>query len=121
MELEMEMPRPEGGSVVIKQFLRKLDFGEVYTVTVHLTRGNEPAQTILTTGTKGPIEGDYRVDQVEMVLLRADGAVVKVPSREVRVLLSNPYEGMSFDQVLQQFANQPPPDAGLPSAMADVN
>jgi hypothetical protein len=56
-------------------FLREVDLDDSYVTLTHSARGSEPAQTILVCGRKGEVEGDFRTDETEMLVLRADGTL----------------------------------------------
>ena len=61
--------------MVVHNFLRQIDLGDSYVTLTHSSRGSEPAQTILICGKKGEIDGDFRTDKTEMLVLEADGTV----------------------------------------------
>ena len=46
-----------------------------YVTLNHSSRGAEPAQTVLVFGRKGEVEGDFRTDETEMLVLRPDGTI----------------------------------------------
>lgn len=71
----VEYPREDGGNLVVRHFCRELDFGDSYITLNHWSRGSQPAQTVLIFGKKGAVEGDFRADETEMLLLRPDGSV----------------------------------------------
>ena len=110
---EMEMPDAQGNPIHVKQFMRKIDMGDAYTVLMHMTRGTEPAHVMLTTGIKGNIDGEYRIDQVELVMLGSDGSVTKMEPKETKVLLNNPYAGLSFDETFLKLARDLPATCSL--------
>ena len=102
-QMEMEVSGRAGEPVRIVQFMRKIDMGDAYTILTHISRGSQPAQTILTTGIKGEIHGEHRKDRVEIVLLGSDGTVTKLERKEVNVLMNNPFEGMNLQETLENF------------------
>jgi hypothetical protein len=61
--------------MLVRGFQREIDLGDSYVTLNHSIRGSQPAQTILVYGTKGEVDGDFRTDQTEMLVLRADGTV----------------------------------------------
>jgi hypothetical protein len=75
LESAAEYPRQDGGTLLVRNFCRELDFGDSYMTLNHWSRGEQPAQTVLVFGKKGEVDGDFRTDQTEMLLLRADGTV----------------------------------------------
>jgi hypothetical protein len=75
LESSVEMPLKEGGKMVVRSFLRQIDLGDSYITLTHSSRGSGPSQTILIYGKKGEIDGDFRTDQTEMLVLQADGTV----------------------------------------------
>ncbi len=56
-------------------FHREIDLGDSYVTLNHSIAGSQPAQTILVYGRKGEVDGDFRTDETEMLVLRADGTV----------------------------------------------
>lgn len=75
METVMEYSRSDGSKTTVRRFFREVDFGDTYVNLQHLTRGSEPAQTIIVSGTKGEVDGAFRTDRTEMLVLHADGTV----------------------------------------------
>jgi len=75
LESTAEYPREDGGTLLVRNFCRELDFGDSYITLNHWSRGEQPAQTVLVFGQKGQIDGEFRTDQTEMLLLRADGTI----------------------------------------------
>jgi hypothetical protein len=75
LESSVELPLKNGVKMVVRSFLRQIDLGDSYVTLTHSSRGSGPAQTILICGKKGEIDGDFRTDQTEMLVLQADGTV----------------------------------------------
>jgi hypothetical protein len=75
LESSTELPLKDGTKMVVHNFLRQIDLGDSYVTLTHSSRGSEPAQTILICGKKGEIDGDFRTDKTEMLVLQADGTV----------------------------------------------
>jgi hypothetical protein len=75
LETVVEYPRDDGGKLLVRGFLREVDLGDSYVTLTHSARGSQPAQTILVCGRKGEVDGDFRTDETEMLVLRADGTV----------------------------------------------
>ena len=75
LETAVEYPREDGSTLLVRSFYREIDLGDSYITLNHSTRGFEPAQTILVCGKKGEVEGDFRTDQTEMLILQIDGTV----------------------------------------------
>lgn len=75
LESAVEYPREDGSKMLVRWFQREIDLGDSYVTLNHSMRGSQPAQTILVYGIKGEVEGDFRTDQTEMLVLRADGTV----------------------------------------------
>lgn len=90
MEIEsvMEMTNSDGTKAVHHQLMRKIDMGDSYVLIRH-TKGG----TMIMTGKKGPVEGDSRRDELEMLCLMPDGTVKRFPPLETPVWIKNPYEG----------------------------
>jgi hypothetical protein len=75
LETAVEYPREDGSTLLVRAFYREIDLGDSYITLNHSTRGFEPAQTILVCGKKGEVDGDFRTDQTEMLILQIDGTV----------------------------------------------
>ena len=75
LETAVEYPREDGSTLLVRSFYREIDLGDSYITLNHSTRGFEPAQTILVCGKKGEVDGDFRTDQTEMLILQIDGTV----------------------------------------------
>jgi hypothetical protein len=75
LETAVEYPREDGSRTLVRNFSREIDLGDSYMTLNHWSRGAEPAQTILVYGRKGEVDGDFRTDETEMLVLRADGTV----------------------------------------------
>jgi hypothetical protein len=75
LETAVEYPREDGSKMMVRYFYREVDLGDSYFMLRHSTRGAEPAQTMLVCGRKGEIDGNFRTDQTEMLVLRPDGSV----------------------------------------------
>jgi len=92
LETAVEYPREDGTKILVRQFYREVDLGDSYVMLSHSSRGSEPAQTILVSGKKGEVAGDFRSDQTEMFVLNADGTVRRT---EQTVLTSLKYAAYS--------------------------
>jgi hypothetical protein len=75
LESSAEYPRENGGPMLVRNFCREIDFGDSYLTLNHWSRGDQPAQTVLIFGKKGEIDGDFRTDETEMLVLQSDGTV----------------------------------------------
>ena len=75
LETSVEYPREDGGTMLVRGFHREVDLGDSYVNVSHVARGSAPAQTILVFGRKGQVDGDFRTDETEMLVLHADGTV----------------------------------------------
>ncbi len=75
LESSVEFTRDDGSTTLARYFCRQIDLGDSYLTLTHSSRGTEPAQTILICGKKGEVEGDFRTDETEMLVLRADGTI----------------------------------------------
>ena len=75
LESVVEYPREDGSKILVRGFSREVDLGDSYVTLSNSSRGSEPAQTILVCGRKGEVAGDFRTDETEMLVLRADGTV----------------------------------------------
>lgn len=75
LETAVEYPREDGSKMLVRWFQREIDLGDCYVTLNHSMRGSQPAQTILVYGRKGEVDGDFRTDETEMLVLRADGTV----------------------------------------------
>lgn len=74
LESAVEVPR-DGQTTLVRNFCREIDLGDSYVTLNHTSRGGQPAQTVLIFGRKGEIEGEFRTDETEMLVLESDGTV----------------------------------------------
>jgi len=104
----------EDGTTRMRSFVRKIDWGETYTVLNHFAMDSQPSRTMITSGRKGEIEGDWRRDVIEVVELLADGSARRYPPQTVPVWLKNPfYEASSKKDMLARLQTNPIPSARL--------
>src|SRR5580698_6201594 len=75
LETAVEYPREDGSTMLVRGFCREVDLGDSYVTLNHTSRGSQPAQTILIFGRKGEVDGDFRTDETEMLVLSPDGSV----------------------------------------------
>jgi hypothetical protein len=75
LESSIEFGREDGSKTLARYFCREIDLGDSYVTLTHTSRGSAPAQTILVCGKKGEVDGDFRTDETEMLVLEADGTV----------------------------------------------
>lgn len=75
LETTVELPREGGDTILVRNFCREIDLGDSYVTLNHTSRGWEPAQTVLIFGKKGEVDGDFRTDETEMLILQIDGTV----------------------------------------------
>jgi hypothetical protein len=121
LETAVEYPREDGSRMLVRSFSREIDLGDSYVTLNHWSRGAEPAQTILVYGRKGEVDGDFRTDETEMLVLRADGTVQRTEQTvktwmkydAIRDRLRDKYRsgmasGLSPDEIFQKIrASQP--------------
>lgn len=111
----VEYPREDGSRMLVRNFSREIDLGDSYVRLNHWSRGAEPAQTVLVFGRKGEVDGDFRTDETEMLVLRADGTVQRTEQTVktwmkydvIRDRLRDKYRsgmqaGLSADKIFQQ-------------------
>jgi hypothetical protein len=97
-----------------RSFVRKVDWGDSYTVFNHFATDGQPPRTMITSGRKGQVEGDWRRDVIEVVELLADGSARSYPPQTVPVWLKNPlYEATSKQDMLDRLQKGPIPGARL--------
>jgi hypothetical protein len=61
---------------------------------------DQPARTMITSGQRGEIEGDWRRDVIEVVEMFPDGSICRFPPQTVPVWTRNPfYEGASIEDM----------------------
>lgn len=115
LETVVEYPCEDGSKILVRGLLREVDLGDSYVTLTHSSRGSQPAQTILVCGRKGEVDGDFRTDETEMLVLRADGTVQRTEQTvktwlkydAIRDGLREKYRngmraGLSADDVFQQ-------------------
>jgi hypothetical protein len=111
-ESATEFTNENGVRTRVRSFVRKVDWGDSYTVFNHVAMAGQPARTMITSGQKGEIEGDWRRDVIEVVELRADGSARRYPPQTVPVWLKNPfYEANSKDDMLARLQTSSIPSA----------
>jgi hypothetical protein len=115
LETVVEYPGDDGSKMLVRGFHREIDLGDSYVSLRHLTRGSAPAQTILVYGRKGEVDGDFRTDETEMLVLHPDGTAQRT-EQTVKTWLkydairdglrakyrSGMQAGLSPDEVFQQ-------------------
>jgi hypothetical protein len=117
LETRVEVPAEDGSTTLIHTFHREVDFGESYLTVNHRSRGFEPAETVLIFGRKGPVEGDFRSDETEMLVLRIDGTVQRteqsvktwLKADEIRERMREKYragiaEGRTPDEIFREIS-----------------
>jgi len=98
----------------MRSFVRKVDLGDSYTIFNHVATDGQPPRTMITSGRKGQVEGDWRRDVIEVVELLADGSARSYPPQTVPVWLRNPfYEATSKQDMLDRLRKGPIPSARL--------
>ncbi len=111
MEVEgaIEFTREDGSKRRIRSFVRKVDWGDSYTVFNHFATDAQPAQTMIITAQKGEVDGDWRRDTIEMVALLPDGSTRRFPPQTVPVWIRNPfYEGLSTEDMFARMQKSAP-------------
>ena len=88
-------------TMLVRSFYRQIDLGDSYLTLTHSSRGSGPAQTILICGKKGEVDGDFRTDDTEMLLLQPDGTVRRT-EQTVKTWLK--YDAM-IDRVREKYRN----------------
>jgi hypothetical protein len=104
VETAMEVTRTDGSRSLVRQFARKIDMGDSYMMVHHVARGTSPAVTMILSGRKGRIDGDFRHDELELVTLQPDGSVHRWPATTAPVWIKNPFAGVSTDQMPERVA-----------------
>jgi hypothetical protein len=113
-ESASEFIQENGTRARMRSFVRKVDWGDSYTVLNHFAMDGQPARTMITSGRKGEIEGDWRRDVIEVVELLADGSSRRYPPQTVPVWLKNPfYEASSKRDMLARLQMNPIPGARI--------
>ena len=111
MEVEsaIEFTRDDGSRRQIRSFVRKVDWGDSYTVFNHIAPGSQPAQTMIISGQKGEVDGNWRRDTIEMVALLPDGSAQRFPPQTVPVWTGNSfYEGLSTEEMFARMQKNAP-------------
>src|SRR5271170_6225461 len=101
LETAVEYPREDGNKLLVRGFSREVDLGDSYVTLSHTSRGSQPAQTILVFGRKGEVDGDFRTDETEMLVLRPDGSVQRT-EQTVKTWLK--YDGLR-DRLRDRYRN----------------
>jgi hypothetical protein len=74
-EAVFEMTRSDGSKSLRREFWHHVDLGNSYVTVRHASRDSAPSETSLVIGKKGEVEGQYRNDHTEMLILQPDGNV----------------------------------------------
>ncbi len=119
LESAVEFPREGGGTMLVRDFFREIDFGDSYVTLRHWSRGESPAETVLVFGRKGELDDEFRTDETEMLVLKPDGTVwhteqtVKTSLRHdvLRELLREKYRdgmaaGLTPDEIHRQIRGE---------------
>jgi hypothetical protein len=106
LQSSVELPYEDGSRMLVRSFYRQIDLGDSYVTLTHSSRGSGPAQTILVSGKKGEVEGDFRTDETEMLVLQADGTVRRT-EQTVKTWLK--YDAM-IGRVREKYRNGLSPD-----------
>jgi hypothetical protein len=77
LESSVELTLQDGEKMLVRSLYRQIDLGDSYLTLTHSSRGLGPAQTILICGKKGEVDGDFRTDDTEMLVLQPDGSVLR--------------------------------------------
>ncbi len=86
-EVTLEKTMPDGAVTTHHHFVRKIEMGESrYMTIVH----QPPGGTMILTGRKGEVKGDFRHDELELLHLLPDGTVKRFPANTVPVLVRIP-------------------------------
>ncbi len=101
LESSVEFTSDDGSTTLARYFCRQIDLGDSYLTLTHSSRGAEPAQTILICGKKGEVDGDFRTDETEMLVLRADGTIQRT-EQTVKTWLK--YDAI-VDRVREKYRN----------------
>jgi hypothetical protein len=99
LESSVEFARDDGNTTLVRYFCREIDLGDSYVTLSHTSRGSAPTQTILVCGKKGEVDGDFRTDETEMLVLRADGTIQRT-EQTVKTWLK--YQGV-VDRMREKF------------------
>jgi len=114
MEVEgaFEFTREDGSKRQFRTFVRKVDWGDSYTVLNHIAldpQAAQPARTMIISAQKGEVEGKWRRDTIEMVELLPDGSTRRFPPKTVPVWTGNPfYEGLSTEDMFARMQKDAP-------------
>ena len=107
-ESAIEFTGEDGSKRRMRSFVRKVDWGDSYTVFNHFAVEGQAPRTMITSAQKGQVEGDWRKDVIEVVELLADGSSRSYPPQTVPVWLRNPfYEASSKKELLERLRKSP--------------
>ena len=74
-EAVFEMTKSDGSKTLRREFWHQVDLGDCYVTVRHASRDSGPAETSLVIGKKGDVEGEFRNDRTEMLVLQPNGNV----------------------------------------------
>ena len=102
VETAVEFTRTDGSRSLQRGFVRRIDLGDSDVTFLHMASGTGPATTMIVSRKKGHIEGDFRHDEFEFVMLQPDDTAHRLPAFTSPVYLKNPFEGVPPDQMLDR-------------------
>jgi hypothetical protein len=90
--------------------MKRIDSGNKYDITImrakNLFRSPEDTipiksshSTMIMSGTKGPVVGEYRTDQVVFTVIRGGQVITKEPV-EVKVIVNDQFKGMTTSEMV---------------------
>ncbi|MGH9558539.1 MAG: hypothetical protein ACRD30_04810 [Bryobacteraceae bacterium] len=105
----IEFTREDGSRSLYRTFVRKVDWGDSYTVFNHIAMDAQPARTTIISGQKGEVDGNWRRDTIETVELLPDGSVRRHPPQTVPVWTGTPLsEGLSAEELFARMQKDAP-------------
>jgi hypothetical protein len=85
-------------------YMRRVEADSSYVVFSTMALPGAATFTRVVSATKGPVEGDVRLDTMQATTIKPDGAVSRNDPRQVKVLISHPYAGLSPQETLDAFS-----------------
>jgi hypothetical protein len=97
----LEVTDEAGKTHAAKAFMKRTDHPDnSYTVTHRMSFNDIAGGTLIMSGKKGEVNGDYRIDKMQITVIDDAGTVQRSPEQQVRVLVTNPYPGLSPQEML---------------------
>lgn len=103
-QMTFQITDANGEAQLVKSYVRRIDHGDSYTVISHISNSKlGPAKTTIVMGTKGTVEGEYRLDRISSETIFQDGTMIPTAEQQRKVLVNDPYQGLNPQEKVDRF------------------